>query len=92
MKLYLVIQNVCNGYDTYSGMVVCAENIDDAKNMHLMYTDEDGAAHLELIPKITECNVSWPGKDNIHHIKAIYLGEAKEDMERGCIIASFHAG
>lgn len=92
MKLYLVTQDFCTGYDTYSGMIVCAENEEDAKQMSPSYHDEDGTARLELIDEKTESYASWPGKDQISHIQAIYIGEARKDMTRGCIIASFHAG
>jgi hypothetical protein len=34
LNLYLVKQNVNNGYDTYDSMVVVAKNADDAKRMH----------------------------------------------------------
>ena len=34
MNLYLISQNVNNGYDTYNSAVVCAENEPDAASIH----------------------------------------------------------
>lgn len=42
MKLFLVSQDVNNGYDTYSNMVVCAENEEKARLTHPYKSDWDG--------------------------------------------------
>jgi hypothetical protein len=34
MKLWLISQEVNNGYDTYSDAVVVAETLEEARNMH----------------------------------------------------------
>ena len=77
MKLYLITQDVNNGYDTYDSFVVCAKDEEDAKMVHEL--DDD-----ELYCK------TWVS--NIEDIKVKYLGEADESIERGEILGSFNAG
>jgi hypothetical protein len=83
MKLYHISQNKVRGYDTYSDAVVCAESEEDAKTIH-----PNGWS--DLPPWNEGFRGCWC--DLAEEVKAKYLGEACEGIERGIICASFHAG
>lgn len=83
MKIYKLLQNHVSGYDTFDSVVVIAKDEEEAKNIN-PYGGELG-------DKTGKYDV-WVGKDNIDKIRVIYLGEAKEGLERGAILASFNAG
>jgi hypothetical protein len=78
MKLYLISQDICTGWDTYDSAVVAAENENDARDMHpngtLLSEDLDSG--------------SWA--TNPKHVDVEYLGETKR--EKGVVCASFNAG
>lgn len=77
MKLYLISQDVNNGYDTWNAFVVCAKNEEDAKTVR------------ELDP-VDEFYGGWVKDTN--DIKVEYLGNAKPGSKRGIILESFNAG
>lgn len=77
MKLYLVSQNVNNGYDTYDGFVVCAKNENDAKLIHKL--DDENSYYGSWVKSIED-------------IKVEYLGNAIKGLNRGEILSSFNAG
>lgn len=97
MKLFKISQDVNNEYDTYSEAIVCAENEEEAIKIHPNgeydypegkknpYLDEDD----ERFEKADEDYGSWSKKK---HVKTEYIGEAKEDLKKGVVCASFHAG
>ena len=76
MKLYLITQDINNGYDTYDSFVVCAKDEKDAKIIHEL---DD-----------SEFCCTWVS--NTKDIKVKYLGEADESIGRGEILGSFNAG
>jgi hypothetical protein len=84
--LYLLTQDEAQGYDTYDSCVVAAESHADATTIH-------PRRHLldELWWKNDDHNcedwASTPRK-----VKSICIGEAKSDVSRGVICASFNAG
>jgi hypothetical protein len=80
MKLYLISQEVNDDYDTYSDAVVCAENENDAKLIR-----PDGKECKENIDNYD----SWCA---LRDVKCEYIGEAKQELKRGVVCASFHAG
>jgi len=87
MKLYRIWQDVNNNYDTYDSAVVCAENEEEARKIHPDGTydypeDED----LEIMD---EEYGSWVKKK---YVKVEYIGEAREGLKKGVIVASFNAG
>ena len=82
MKLFLISQNINNGYDTYDSAVVCAENEDEAKKIN-----PDG--YGKEVTTEEERYSSWTTIDNVD---VEYLGEAKEELEAGVVCASFNAG
>lgn len=81
MRLYKLSQNVNNGYDTYDSCIVAAENEDEAAEIH-----PDGFLNNTLE------NDEWYTWCRIEDVKVEYIGEAKEGIERGVILASFNAG
>lgn len=83
MKLYHIWQEKNNGYDTHSDMVVCAESEEEARKIHPYWPNpwDNG---------IFGRNSSWCNKPEDVHV--LYLGEAAENIEKGVICASFHAG
>jgi len=90
MKIYLLTQTACVGWDTYSSCVVIAASERDARRMH-----PDGG---DLLPRtINEgdgpwgVGVSWP--DDPDEVTVTLLGEAHDDhYEARVVCASYHAG
>lgn len=104
MKIYKISQNINTGYDTYDSAVVVAENEDEAKRIppyfsygfKNIYYDEE---KKQFWNKSFEDNVIYLFEDefgtwtnDLSKIKVEYLGEAKKELERGIIVASFNAG
>lgn len=94
MKLFKISQNKNNRYDTYDSAVVCAENEEDAKTIH-----PDGKANdASTDPAIYRRGRSFDSPDfiddwtGLSDIEVEYIGEAKEGLERGVVVASFNAG
>lgn len=81
MKLYLLSQDVNNGYDTYSDCIVCANDEKDA----ISISPDDDHCPIDL----GEANYNWTIQSNV---KCEYIGEAKEGLKRGVVCASYHAG
>ena len=79
-KLYRIWQNTVEGYDTYDSAIVCADNEEDARGIKIgeRPSESDRA----------EC-AEWA---EIKHVQVEYLGEAREGLEKGKVLASFNAG
>ena len=101
MKIYLVSQKVNNGYDTYDSMVVCAEDVQQAKRIHPSPAWSDGGYYDEEIKEFWTKNVngvpyffegfgSWT--NDLNAINVEYIGEASKEIKKGVICASFNAG
>ena len=74
----------CGGYDTYSEFVVCAENEDEARDTHPEgYKMSEGRDF---------CEWSWVSKTKLNDLDVTYLGDAAKGIEKGVIVASYHAG
>ena len=89
MNLYLVSQNINNGYDTWDSMVVVAESEEDARLIH----PYAGKADLGFdFPEdfSTFPGDGWVKKSEIDQLEVEFLGETNK--ERGVICASFNAG
>jgi len=84
MKLFLISQTSNDGYDTYDEAVVCAETEEDAKTIH-----PDG---YSIVTEEDEEKYSSSTWTTLNNVDVEYLGEAKEDSERGVICSSFNAG
>ena len=85
MKLFKIWQSVNQKrWDVYEEAVVCALNKEDAKMIHpsgrdMDWDDDDEDEHG-----------NWVSNPSYVHVE--YLGEAQDNLERGVIVASFHAG
>lgn len=99
MNLYLISQDINNGYDRYDSAVVAAKNALDARRIHpskyvthikdykWMGTVRYGEHKGE---KYEFGDTEWVGYKDIDKIKVEYLGET--DRKRGVVLASFKAG
>ena len=84
LKIYLLEQSYCSGYDTYDSIIVIARNKEEAKLIP-PYGDD--------LNENTDRYSSWVGKDKINKIEVTYLGEyLGEEKEKRVILASFNAG
>lgn len=97
MKLYKLTQNENTGYDTYDSAVVAAENEDDAKknhpSRHYRWSDTNDCWMFQYSDGTEEkYERRYSDWTHIRHIKAEYIGEAKEGTKKGVILASFNAG
>ena len=82
MKLYLLSQDVNEGYDTYDACVVAAENAAQARRIH--------PCSVTGWEKSVRPFDDWAGCCN--QVKVIYIGEAKPGTEVGVVLASYNAG
>lgn len=81
MKLYLISQNVNNGYGTYSDAVVAAESEALAKTIH-------PSGSMYVMASVWRSD-SWT---NIENVKAQLIGVTVKGTKRGVICSSFRAG
>lgn len=89
MRLWLLTQSVCSGYDTWDSAVVVAEHPDAARRIHPRSTYLDQVDHLD--PSISNAGASWPNDPDL--VSATYLGEAdKAFTKEEVLCASFNAG
>lgn len=81
MNLYLISQDVNNGFDTYDSAVVCADSEQEAQAV-----SPAGSNKYRLgKPTLSE----WATPENVT-VKLI--GVAAEGIEKGIICSSFNAG
>lgn len=99
MNLYLISQDINNGYDTYDSAVVAANSPKDARDIH----------PSSFVTHVTNCQwmgtysagrnagkeyeneaSSWVKYSDIECVEVKYLGRTTE--EKGLILASFNAG
>ena len=83
MKLFKVWQDESTGYETYSDMVVCADDEEAARNMHP--NDSGLDAYLDIWQY-----GGWCTDPKLAHVE--YIGEARADLPQGIICSSYHAG
>lgn len=91
MKLWLISQDQCDGYDTYDSAVVAAETEAEARRVvpggYYEYDDKgilvNGLGREARYP-------SWA--TDAEAVKVKYIGEAKDGTEPGEICASFNSG
>ena len=77
MNLYLISQEVNNGYDTYDQAVVCAESAEKA-----VLISPDGN-------EIDNGYYTWCAVEDVN---VECIGKAVDGMKAGVICASFNAG
>jgi hypothetical protein len=100
MNLYLITQDLVEGYDTYDSAVVVAETEDDARKIHpspFVTHVKDGrwmgtySEGLNVSGEyVNDDGTDWVMYGDIEHIKVECLGETSK--EKGMILASFNAG
>ena len=95
MKLYLITQNIVNGWDTYDSAVVSAESPEDARKIHpseyvTHMTNGKWFGTFTRGGEYENESSCWVKYSEIEQVQTEYLGET--DRERGVILASFNAG
>lgn len=81
MKLWKISQGKNNGYDTFDEAVVVAETEYEARRMHPQNGKDIATADM-LHEWVTD-----PAD-----VTAEYIGEARGNVEKRVVCASFHAG
>ena len=97
MNLYLITQDLVDGYYTFDAAVVAAESEDDARNIHpspfVTHVSNGkwmGTYAREPNEEYEAGNDGWVSHENIHCIKVEYLGPTTK--ARGVVLASFNGG
>ena len=80
MNLYLLTQDVNNGYDTYDSCVVAAPDEESARRIHPGRDDWNDDYYARK---------TWA---RIHEVAVSLIGTAKEGTSAGVVLASFNAG
>lgn len=84
MKLYKLTQNDCKGYDTYSAMLVSAENEEEAKRFHPFSFGRN-------IDNIDFWG-NWGWAKRVENVITEYLGNCKPEEISRIIMVSFNKG
>jgi len=84
LKLFIISQDVNNGYDTYDSAVVCAPNEETARYIHPSGGTDCWGTNSRP-PSSLWCN-------NPSQVQVKYIGEADPSIKQGVILASFNAG
>ena len=97
MKIYLLKQDLNNGYDTYDSVVVIAENENEARKIHpsefvTHIKDGNWMGTYAKGGEYENNGYDWVDLDQIDQIKVTYIGEATDEQEKGVLLASFNAG
>lgn len=103
LYLYEIMRGDKCGYDTYSGMIVCATNEETARNMHPRlgwlpdmnkddwYESRDGERDCERRYNIGYFS-GWVKPSQLKDLTVTLLGTAKPELDKGVIMADYHAG
>lgn len=87
MNLYLLEQNVNNGYDSYDSTIVAANTEEEAKLIHPCEYKRNTVYSDDL--SIYDWAYDWcTPKD----VQVTYIGTAKPGTNKGVILSSFNAG
>lgn len=95
MKIYKISQKTNNSdYDTYDSAIVCAESEEEAKiinpgGYHIWHDNDWYFQFADGKETREDKDDTWARPE---HIKIEYLGEAKDGLKKGVILASFNAG
>lgn len=104
MEIYLLEQDLNNGYDTYDSVIVIAENEQEARKIHpfkFITHIKDGKwiAKWNLSPEeddedneYEKNSGDWVDVSQIHQIKVTHVGTALDNQKKGVLLASFNAG
>jgi len=100
MNIYLISQNVNDGYDTYDSAVVIAPDEDSARRIH----PSDYVTHVSNNTWMgTDCNGkeysmetsydnTWVKYADVDKIKVELVGKASEGTVVGVVLVSLNAG
>jgi hypothetical protein len=84
MNIYLVSQNINNGYDTYDSIVVVAATEDEARLI-----TPSGKPWSDY----NDYRGDWVRTEDVYRIKVVLLGTAEPHLLPGTVLlASFNAG
>lgn len=91
MNLYLLTQDVRQGYDTYDSVVVVAESAEEAQQIHPYARGafEDGKSG-ELFSEQFWNSRTWA--DSYEDVEVEWIGLASGKLRKGVVLASFNAG
>jgi len=105
MNIYLLTQDVNNGYDTYDSVVVAAKSPEDAREIHpsKFCTHVSKGEWMGTYSKMCRDESSrgkeyvfedwsWVDFDCRDKINVVLIGEARSSIERGVVCSSFNAG
>ena len=97
MKIYLLSQDIVNGYDTYDSAVVIAENEDEARKIHpnILVTHITNGQWMGTYSGGEEYekeSFDWVRCSDIDKISVKYIGEADTIQQKGVVLASYNAG
>ncbi len=86
MNIYLLKQDINNGYDTYDSAIVSAENEDEARKIHPSFTIN---AFNRVAWKYSE-SLGWVSFDDVDKIEVDLVGVS--NVDKGLVLASYNAG
>lgn len=96
MKLYLISQDVNNGYDTYDSAVVCAKSPTAAKHIspsEYDYWHKDAWYFKYRDGRVEDTPSGGTSWAHPTKVTAVCIGEANSKVKEGEVIcASFNAG
>ena len=97
MKIYLLSQDIVNGYDTYDSAVVIAENEDEARKIHpnslvTHITNGQWMGTYSGGEEYEKESFDWVRCSDIDKISVKYIGEADTIQQKGVVLASYNAG
>ena len=81
MKIYKISQDVNTDWDTYDSAIVIAENEEKAKK-----------TYPGKIKGSAKDRKRWNAWCEIADVKVEYVGEAREGLKKGVVVASYNAG
>ena len=92
MNLYLISQDINDGYDTYDSAVVCAETESEASLMH-----PSECAKLTANEWLIDAGSGFIWHDDTwaerpENVKVKLIGTADKSIKKGVVLASFNAG
>lgn len=85
LKIWRIWQEVNRGYDTYDSAVVVAESEEQARNTVFWFTNPPTPVYAGIDLRDRE----WCQPE---HVQAECIGEARDGLQAGVIVASFNAG
>lgn len=82
MFLFLLSQDIKNGYDTFDSVVVCAEDEDEARKIH----------PSRYVEKLEDWSKNYTWANNKEQVEVKLIGKAADNIQKGVVLVSFNAG